>query len=225
MYTLQGLFLSTHFVQLSQLGCIGVLSLGIGGYVLFRKVNAEKDRFRKEMKRLDLISNGGRDQDKEKREDVGQTHKGKVVTYKGQTVLELPEYKMWFAPTRYLAARYHTGFKNEERQSYLLLSGFWGLSRHMNYLGDLMLSLAFCLTCGFTHILPYFYIGSSTSITRANESSGESARASAHPLHCSVCVFVCTCSPLCSTIAVSVHGPPPVASCGARRSEVSSEVW
>lgn len=29
----------------------------------------------------------------------------------------------------------------------------------MNYLGDLMLSLAFCLTCGFTHVLPFFYIG------------------------------------------------------------------
>lgn len=28
----------------------------------------------------------------------------------------------------------------------------------MNYMGDLMLSLAFCLTCGFTHVLPYFYI-------------------------------------------------------------------
>jgi hypothetical protein len=114
-------------------------------------VNAEKDRFRKEMKRLDLLANGGRDQDKDRQEDVGNLHAGKPVTYKGHTVLQLSNYLSWRAPTHYLAARYHTGHKNEERQSYLLLSGFWGLSRHMNYLGDLMLSLAYCLTCGFTN--------------------------------------------------------------------------
>lgn len=45
-----------------------------------------------------------------------------------------------------------------QRTSYLLTSGWWGISRHANYLGDLMMSLSFCLTCGFTHILPYFYI-------------------------------------------------------------------
>lgn len=63
MYTLQGLFLSSHPVQLSKAGCAGVLALGLGGYALFRCVNREKDRFRKEMKRLDLLSNGGKDQD------------------------------------------------------------------------------------------------------------------------------------------------------------------
>lgn len=31
--------------------------------------------------------------------------------------------------------------------SYLLLSGFWSWSRHMNYLGDLLLSAAFCAAC------------------------------------------------------------------------------
>lgn len=40
----------------------------------------------------------------------------------------------------------------------LLYSGFWGMSRHMNYLGDLLISLAMCLACGFNHISPYFYI-------------------------------------------------------------------
>jgi hypothetical protein len=194
MYTLQGLFLSTHFVQLSTVGCIGTLTLGIGGYVLFRRVNAEKDRFRKEMKlreklhgeqamagrgpsemsEADATNGNGHTNEKEnglraratngdhaateESTSNGVQKPSKVISFKGATVLELPHHKTWFQPTRYLAARYHTGFKNEERQSYLLLSGFWGLSRHMNYLGDLMISLAFCLTCGFTHILPYFYI-------------------------------------------------------------------
>lgn len=42
--------------------------------------------------------------------------------------------------------------------SKLLTSGFWGVARHFNYTGDLMGSLAYCASCGFGHILPYFYI-------------------------------------------------------------------
>lgn len=30
----------------------------------------------------------------------------------------------------------------------LLISGFWGLGRHMNYTGDLIMALAYCLPCG-----------------------------------------------------------------------------
>jgi protein-S-isoprenylcysteine O-methyltransferase Ste14 len=40
----------------------------------------------------------------------------------------------------------------------LLTSGWWGLARHSNYLGDLMMGLAWCLPAGFEHPLPYFYI-------------------------------------------------------------------
>ncbi|HEY8431982.1 MAG TPA: hypothetical protein VIL20_26575, partial [Sandaracinaceae bacterium] len=39
----------------------------------------------------------------------------------------------------------------------LLVSGWWGLARHTNYLGDLMMALAWCLACGFSSIVPYFY--------------------------------------------------------------------
>jgi protein-S-isoprenylcysteine O-methyltransferase Ste14 len=42
--------------------------------------------------------------------------------------------------------------------SLLLVSGWWGLSRHANYLGDLIMGLAWCLACGLTAPLPYFYI-------------------------------------------------------------------
>ena len=45
-----------------------------------------------------------------------------------------------------------------ERGTLLLVSGWWGIGRHMNYLGDLMMGLAWCLPCGFGHPLPYFYI-------------------------------------------------------------------
>ncbi|XP_028916424.1 delta(14)-sterol reductase TM7SF2 isoform X1 [Ornithorhynchus anatinus] len=40
----------------------------------------------------------------------------------------------------------------------LLVSGWWGLVRHPNYLGDLIMALAWSLPCGVTHLLPYFYV-------------------------------------------------------------------
>ncbi|XP_013389225.1 delta(14)-sterol reductase isoform X2 [Lingula anatina] len=39
----------------------------------------------------------------------------------------------------------------------LLVSGWWGLCRHPNYLGDLIIGLAWSLPCGFSSLLPYFY--------------------------------------------------------------------
>lgn len=40
----------------------------------------------------------------------------------------------------------------------LLTSGWWGMARHINYMGDLMMGLAWCLPCLFGSPLPYFYI-------------------------------------------------------------------
>ncbi|KAL2805845.1 delta(14)-sterol reductase TM7SF2 isoform 2 [Daubentonia madagascariensis] len=40
----------------------------------------------------------------------------------------------------------------------LLVSGWWGMVRHPNYLGDLIMALAWSLPCGMSHLLPYFYL-------------------------------------------------------------------
>jgi hypothetical protein len=48
-------------------------------------------------------------------------------------------------------------FIRTQHGSLLLASGWWGLARHLNYLGDLMMALAWCLTCGLSRPLPYFY--------------------------------------------------------------------
>lgn len=40
----------------------------------------------------------------------------------------------------------------------LLVSGWWGLVRHPNYLGDLIMALAWSLPCGFSHLLPWYYM-------------------------------------------------------------------
>eukprot|EP01100_Stratorugosa_tubuloviscum_P015207 TRINITY_DN8589_c0_g1_i1.p1 TRINITY_DN8589_c0_g1~~TRINITY_DN8589_c0_g1_i1.p1 ORF type:complete len:454 (-),score=163.97 TRINITY_DN8589_c0_g1_i1:81-1385(-) len=41
--------------------------------------------------------------------------------------------------------------------SKLIISGWWGVARHINYTGDLMMALSWCLPCGTAHIIPYFY--------------------------------------------------------------------
>jgi protein-S-isoprenylcysteine O-methyltransferase Ste14 len=59
-----------------------------------------------------------------------------------------PQRLIWGKPAAYITT---------SRGSLLLTSGWWGLARHMNYCGDLLMGLAWCLTCGFDSPLPYFY--------------------------------------------------------------------
>jgi delta14-sterol reductase/lamin-B receptor len=48
-------------------------------------------------------------------------------------------------------------FIQTARGTKLLASGWWSLARHSNYLGDLMMALAWCLACGLSHVVPFFY--------------------------------------------------------------------
>ncbi len=59
-----------------------------------------------------------------------------------------PQVKIWGKEPTFIQTR---------RGTKLLTSGWWGLARHSNYLGDLMMALAWCLPAGFSHITPYFY--------------------------------------------------------------------
>jgi protein-S-isoprenylcysteine O-methyltransferase Ste14 len=59
-----------------------------------------------------------------------------------------PEGLVWGKKPEYIQTK---------RGSLLLTSGWWGIARHINYLGDLMMALAWCLPCGFEQPLPYFY--------------------------------------------------------------------
>lgn len=43
------------------------------------------------------------------------------------------------------------------RGSKLLLSGFWGWSRHFNYVGDLLMAVSWSLPCLFGSLLPWYY--------------------------------------------------------------------
>jgi protein-S-isoprenylcysteine O-methyltransferase Ste14 len=59
-----------------------------------------------------------------------------------------PEGLIWGKPPESIAT---------PKGTLLLTSGWWGISRHMNYLGDWMMALAWSLPCRFGHVLPYFY--------------------------------------------------------------------
>ncbi|KAJ7364111.1 ERG4/ERG24 ergosterol biosynthesis protein [Mycena albidolilacea] len=48
-------------------------------------------------------------------------------------------------------------FMTTESGSKLLTSGWWGRSRHPNYFGDLLMSVAWSLPTGFSTPIPYFY--------------------------------------------------------------------
>ncbi|HXJ78711.1 MAG TPA: DUF1295 domain-containing protein [Candidatus Methylomirabilis sp.] len=60
-----------------------------------------------------------------------------------------PEASIWGRPPESIRTR---------SGALLLASGWWGIARHPNYLGDLMMALAWCLPCLFRHVLPYFYV-------------------------------------------------------------------
>jgi 7-dehydrocholesterol reductase len=116
MYTLQGLFLVTHPVDLPWWQFGAVLATGLLGYYIFRMTNNQKDIVRK--------ANGN--------------------------------VNIWGKPATFIRAAYKTS-DGKVHESLLLTSGFWGLARHFNYLGDLTISFAYCAACGFGYFLPYFY--------------------------------------------------------------------
>ena len=45
-----------------------------------------------------------------------------------------------------------------ERGTRLLTSGWWGRSRHPNYLGDWLMAWAWCLPTGFDTPVTYYYV-------------------------------------------------------------------
>lgn len=63
---------------------------------------------------------------------------------------------VWGRAATYINAVYKT-HEGQIRESPLLTSGWWGLARHFNYFGDLLGCLAYSLTCGVDHLLPWFY--------------------------------------------------------------------
>jgi 7-dehydrocholesterol reductase len=64
---------------------------------------------------------------------------------------------VWGKPPETMTAKYVTA-DGKERESLLLLSGWWGLSRHFHYVAEIGLALAWTLPAGVSRILPYTYV-------------------------------------------------------------------
>jgi 7-dehydrocholesterol reductase len=63
---------------------------------------------------------------------------------------------IWGKKPEFIKAKYTTT-DGVERESILLVSGFWGVSRHFNYIPELSLALCWSLPALFDHIIPYVY--------------------------------------------------------------------
>jgi delta14-sterol reductase/lamin-B receptor len=51
----------------------------------------------------------------------------------------------------------HLKYLQTKRGTKLLMSGWWGMARKINYTGDYIMGLSWCLVCGFGSIVPYYY--------------------------------------------------------------------
>ena len=107
-YSIQAFYLLTHPVSLPAWAAVLIIVLNFSGYWIFRTVNLQKHRFRKD-------------------------------------------------PTRLIRGR-PPEFLETQQGTNLLLSGYWGWARHFNYAGDIMMALAWGLTCLFGSFVPYFYV-------------------------------------------------------------------
>jgi 7-dehydrocholesterol reductase len=70
---------------------------------------------------------------------------------------------VWGRPPVTMTASYVTA-DGEKRESLLLLSGFWGISRHFHYVPEIGLALAWTLPAGFSNVLPYAYVAFLTAL-------------------------------------------------------------
>lgn len=66
------------------------------------------------------------------------------------------ETTVWGKEPVIVPAKYVTG-DGKTRSSFLLASGWWGISRHFNYVLELTLALCWCLPSGNQSILGYVY--------------------------------------------------------------------
>ncbi|KAK9472899.1 ergosterol biosynthesis ERG4/ERG24 [Dipodascopsis tothii] len=52
----------------------------------------------------------------------------------------------------------HLKFMETKSGSRLLITGWWGITRHINYFGDWLMSISWCLPTGFSTPITYFYV-------------------------------------------------------------------
>jgi len=66
--------------------------------------------------------------------------------------------RIWGSKAKVIRAHYQVPGSQEKRESLLLVSGFWAVSRHFNYLAEIALAFCWSAPALFTHIYPYCYV-------------------------------------------------------------------
>lgn len=143
MYTMQAQYLHHNQYNLGNENTwmnLAVLVLGLGGYVVFRGSNNQKDYMRRifshssdptsaaaaSTSALSTEPNGTPAAPVKKSADAEELRKNVLIWGKKPTYL--------LAPYQTADGKWHT--------SLLLTCGYWGLARHMNYFGDICMATA-----------------------------------------------------------------------------------
>lgn len=149
-YTLQAQYLARYPVQLSPVVAATILLLGLAGYAIFRTVNHQKHVFRRTDGNCKIWGAEPRYIACVYRTADGAVHENRLLC-SGEY---LPMYILSYLPS--LIGR--TYVYSLSPADYLLLGlGGWGIVRHTNYVGDLLLSYAMCAVCGFDSLIPWSY--------------------------------------------------------------------
>ena len=64
--------------------------------------------------------------------------------------------RIWGKPAEFIVGVYETA-DGQWRENLLLCSGWWGWSRHANYVADLLLSYSTCALAGTTKVIVWAY--------------------------------------------------------------------
>lgn len=67
------------------------------------------------------------------------------------------ECEIWGRKPTIIRARY-VPTDGEERESILLVSGYWGVARHFHYVPEILLAMAWTAPVGFGRVLPWMYV-------------------------------------------------------------------
>ncbi len=57
-----------------------------------------------------------------------------------------------------LVRAHYTTADGQQRESILLASGWWGVSRHFHYVPEILAALAWSIPAGTSHLMPYLYV-------------------------------------------------------------------
>ncbi|SCZ95265.1 BZ3500_MvSof-1268-A1-R1_Chr11-2g03393 [Microbotryum saponariae] len=128
-YSTSARYLALHPNDLGPVKTVLIIALQFLGYWIFRSSNSEKNEFRK-----------------------GNNPKSECTSPVGSFVQKTD------AMRSVVVCAPDLKFLQTERGTKLLTSGWWGLSRHPNYMGDWFMSWAWSLPTGFSSPVPYYYV-------------------------------------------------------------------